>query len=353
MHHVQAMEHLLDVLGPRRNGEVQARRADLVALTAELIAAVLSNHGACDSVAAARIRVLEQGLRPAAAASGHALGAAASGAAIPPEARPLLACAVQAMGHLIPLLHAAPCQTGAWRCNDPQTRRAVGALGALWRCALSLPGVTARALPAATADKLARAVGAACNGSPDPCPNGVPGALGAHTPYGRMLARQLLDELLRRLHADVLRAGQGFWFTVAAPAPSAHPSHMPGCGASAVLVRLARDWAHLSLLAPPAFATAAADQLAVATELLDPNAGCVTPIALSLGVASALRSAFDTRGLKLRAADIGRLPGAGESPSAVPPNCAAAMLRMWALAADALARGLADGRCATACVALS
>lgn len=342
MRHVQAIKHLLNVLGTRCGREVHVRRADLVDLTSELITAVLLDHGGCtDAVVAPNPGcggASEPGPWLAAAKSGHALGVAAPGESPALEARPLLACALQAMGHLIPLLHAVP----RFHCSEGfDFNSAVAALVALWRRTLSLPDLNARALPAAIADALAHVVGVACTGS-------VPGgALGAHSAAGRALARQLLHELLCALHADVLRAGQGLGFRDALAAPSAPLSPVqPGRGA--VLVRLARAWAHLSLRASPAFVAEAAEQMAGITALLGPDVGCLTPIALSLGFASALRSAAGASGLEPSAADIGRLPGGVGRGSAAPPGSAAAALRLWAVAADALARALVDGRHATA-----
>ena len=338
------------MLGTHGSGQVQARRADLADLAAELIMALLLDYGGCADAAAAQDpdsgRASEPGSRPGAATPRPALGAAASAAAAALEVRTLLACAVQAMGHLIPLLHAAPGQADVGRCTDPHPGRAVDALVALWRCALRLPGLSARALPAAMADALAHVVCVACTLPSDPCFDGAPGALGAHSAAGRVLAYHLLEELLRALHADVLRAGQSLGFWDVTPEPSASLSDAPR-GGSAVLVRLARGWAHLVLRAPPDYAAPAASQLAAITALLDPKAGCVTPIALSLGITSALRSAAGADGLELHTEDAGRLSGVCGTPSAVPPGCAAATLRLWAVAADALARGLADGRHAT------
>lgn len=342
MRPVQAMEHLLDVLGTRQGGVVHARRADLVEPTAELVADLLRDHGGCADAADALnpqpSRASEPRPRLAIAASGPALGEAALGAPPAVEVHPLLACAVQAMNHLILLLHDVATFLSS---EGFDVTSAVTALVTLWRRALALPGLSARALPAAAAHALAHVVGAACT---EPR---LGHALSARSAAGRALARQLLEEVLRALHADVLRAGQGLGFGDAAAAPPAPVSHAPP-GRGAVLVRLAHAWAHLSLRAPPAFAADAAEQMAGITALLDPDTGCVTPTALSSGIASALRSAAGAGGLGPHATRAGRLPGTLRGCGATPPGCAAAALRLWAVAADALARALADGRHATA-----
>ena len=343
------------MLGTHGNGQVQARRADLADLAAELIMALLRDPGGSADAAAAQNpdlgRASEPDSRLAAATPRPARGAAPAAAAAALEVRTLLACAVQAMGHLIPLLHAAPGQANVRCCTDSHPGRAVDALVVLWRRALRLPGLGARALPAAIADALAHVVCVACTLSSEPCFDGAPGALGAHSAAGRVLAYHLLDEVLRALHADVLRAGQSLGFWDVSPGPSASSSDAPR-GRNAVLVRLARGWAHLVLRAPSAYAAHAASQLAAITALLDPKNGCVTPIALSLGITTALRLAADADGLEPRADGAARLPGVCGAPCAVPPGCAAAALRLWAVAADALARGLADGRHATSAATL-
>lgn len=104
-------------------------------------------------------------------------------------------------------------------------------------------------------------------------------------------------------------------------------------GDGAPAVELAGAWALLALRAPPGFGLSAEPPMRGVAALLDPERGCLTPIALSLGMLRALD----------RSMDIVHDPLNSLSFRDSPTLSAAAALRLWAVGATALARGLADG----------
>lgn len=104
-------------------------------------------------------------------------------------------------------------------------------------------------------------------------------------------------------------------------------------GDGAPAVEVAGAWALLALRAPPGFAPLAEAPMRGVAALLDPERGCLTPIALSLGMLRALD----------RSADIVRDPFHSLSIRDGQTLSAAAALRLWAVGATALARGLAEG----------
>ena len=128
--------------------------------------------------------------------------------------------------------------------------------------------------------------------------------------------------------------------TPALPAPSrmrvprqAGEAGLKHRGDGAPTVEVAGAWALLALRAPPGFGPLAEPPMRGVAALLDPERGCLTPIALSLGMLRALD----------RSADIVRNPFNSLSIRDSPTLSAAAALRLWAVGATALARGLADG----------